>query len=497
MTAAPLADAFAAVDLGASSGRVVLGVVAPTSVTVHEVHRFPNVAVECDGVLAWDVDRLFEETLTGLAGAVAEARRHGAALRGIGVDSWGVDFALVDEAGVLTAPVRSHRGAADPAALVAARGVTEAEVYAATGVPDQAINTSFQLAAVMADGAHPGHELLLVPDLWTALLTGVRGTEPTIASTTQLFDPRRDRWVGSLLEAHGAGSVRMPSVAPLGTPAGPTSAAVTGRLGLTEPVVVHRVAGHDTASAFAFARPVRPGVAVEGLVSCGTWSLVGLPLAEPLTTEAALQAGFTNERGVEGTLFLRNLTGLWLLQQCLADWTEEDGAPVALDALLDAAEALPGHPSVLDLADERLLPPGGMPGRVAALCHEVGRPLDAGRPPLVRAVLDSLAAAYADSLAAAAEVTGCVVDRVRLVGGGSRNAVLCRLTADATGLPVTAGPAEASAIGNIAVQAVAAGSRASLAEVYADLTGAGSESVVHHPRGGSIPAEPNRRRRAH
>lgn len=475
--------AYAAVDLGASSGRVVLGLVDRETVTVHEVHRFPNVAVEQDSVLGWDVDSLFAETLTGLAAAVAECSRRGARLEGIGVDSWGVDFALVDEDGRRTGPVRSHRGVDDPRPLVAARGIDEAEVYATTGVPDQAINTSFQLASAVFGGTHAGHGLLFVPDLWVQLLTGQPGTEPTIASTSQLLDPRVDRWLPELLEAHGVAGIRMPTVFELGTVAGRTTRDITARLGLSAPVPVIRVAGHDTASAFAFARPVERGASVEGLISSGTWSLVGLALGEPLTSEEALAAGFSNERGVDGVVLVRNLSGMWLLQQCLAHWAEGDGAPVPLADLLSTAHARPGHKAVLNVADERLLPPGDMPARIAVLCAEVGRPLDGSRADVVRAVLDSLAEAYADALTEAAALADCTVGRVRVVGGGSRNAVLCQLTADATGLPVTAGPVEASAIGNIAVQAVVSGARSTVKAVYEDLTGVGSESVTYQPRG--------------
>lgn len=493
------ASAFVAVDLGASSGRVMLGTLTADGLDLHEVHRFPNRPVTTDGQLCWDIDTLFAETLDGLAKAVAQCRAIGSELMGIGIDSWGVDYALLDEAGAITRPVLHHRGASDPAAQIAARPLDEAAVFARSGVPDQAINTSFRLTQQRREGPFGGERLLFIPDLWEFLLTGVVGTEPTIASTSQLLDASSGDWSEELVTLHGLEGLRLPPVFAPGSFAGLTTAAMTSRIGSATAVPVYRVAGHDTASAFAFAEPVRAGHTGTGLVSSGTWSLVGVSAAEPSLGRDALEAGFTNERGLRGTALLQNLNGMWLLHQCIHDW-EKDAAPEApafdVAELVAEAALVPASGAVFDVADERLLAPGGMVERVARLSAEAGRPVPGTRGEIVRAVLDSLAVAYARGVRRAGELTGADLTAIRIVGGGSKNALLCQLTADASGLPVTAGPAEASSIGNIATQIVAAGLRRTLGEVYAQISGAGTRTVEYVPTTSSAsdpgPSNPTR-----
>ncbi|MGK9148959.1 rhamnulokinase [Plantibacter flavus] len=502
----PVPDRFhAAVDLGASSGRVMLGRLGADGLELREVRRFANAPVEIAGELHWDVERLFTETLRGLAEAVRQAAAAGRTLDGIGVDSWGVDGALVRDAGQDAGmrnppPVRHHRGA-DPAEPArAALLVPTPEAYAVSGVLEQAINTSSQLRSRLRTSTSdelPG-TLQLVPDLWVHLLTGAIGAERTIASTTQLFDQRTGTWADELIERWGLDAVTFPPVSDPGTLAGMTTAAVTSALGASDPIPVYRVAEHDTASALAFAAPD----GAELLVSSGSWSLAGVCLGAPVLTEEARLAEFTNEAGASGTtLLLRNLSGMWLLTECARSWSIADAAPLdpvdLVIAARDHARSEPGDasaPPVFDVGDARLLAPGDMPSRIAALCVERCGVAPEGRLGTVRSIVESLAAAYADTVAACEALTGTTVRTVRIVGGGSRNALLAERTAARTGLPVTTGPAEASSLGNLAVQLVAAGAVGTIQEAYAAFdrreasSASGATVAADDPREAKEPA---------
>lgn len=471
----------AAVDLGASSGRVMLGCWDGVALELIEVRRFTNGPIDDGGRLRWDATRLFEETLLGLTEAVRIAAAAGSTLAGIGVDGWGVDTGLVSRTIVSGAVPRvlHHRGADPSGPAAAAELVDTATAYAVTGVLEQAINTSFQLRSLAEESGGraraSARTVLLVPDLWVHLLTGAVGAERTIASTTQLLDARTGGWSAELIDRWGLRGFDFPSVDAPGTLAGQTSPAITTRMGATAPIPVYRVAGHDTASALAFAAPDGRQL----LVSSGSWSLAGLCLPAPRLTEAARLAGFTNEAGVDGTwLFLRNLAGMWLLTECARTWSAEDGRTLDPVALVDAAADADGGASttdasgavrspVFDVGDPRLLVPGDMPTRIAELCRTAGQSVPVGRVGTVRSIVESLAAAYAETASACEALTGVRLDSVRIVGGGSRNELLRRRTAARTGLPVLAGPVEASALGNLAVQLVAAGHAPSLAAVYA------------------------------
>jgi rhamnulokinase len=488
LTPSPVrASAHAAIDLGASSGRVMLGILTKDGLDLKEMHRFTNAPISDGDQLHWDIDTLFSESVIGLKRSVSECAAAGTSLTSIGIDSWGVDFALVAPSGHVHTPIRHHRGAGDPDRFIRSRGLSAESVYRISGVPDQAINTSFQLAALETEMNFNGERPLFIPDLWVYLLTGLTGTEATIASTSQLMNPTVDEWSTELVAAHGLGRLALPAISGPGSFAGMTTAAITGRIGADDAVPVFRVASHDTASAFAFARST-DGTGAQGLISSGTWSLVGVAVDEPVKTEAALRANFTNERGAHGTLLLRNLNGMWVLQECVREWERADEATVGIESLLVAAAAAAGSERVFDMADERLLPPGRMVERVGALCVEAGRPAAITRGDVVRAILDSLAASYARAIRSAETVTGTPIVSIRIVGGGSKNALLCQLTADTTGLRVLAGPAEASSIGNIAVQAVASGVCPSIGQLYSRLHGIGAETVSYVPSGDRSPA---------
>ncbi|WP_125099416.1 rhamnulokinase [Leucobacter chromiireducens] len=474
MDAPAATRAYAAVDLGASSGRVVLGTAHGQRWSFTEVHRFENGIVDTPHGEAWDLETLFAETLTGLAKAVRLCADRGDTLAGIGVDSWGVDWVLRAPDGTIELPGRSYRGAPDPGPAIAARAVPETEVYAVSGVPDQAINTALRLAAEAKRRDFSGEQLLFVPDLWLFWLTGVVGTDPTIASTSQLLDARTGEFSARLAAANGLSGVRFPPVEPVASLVGPVLPELRDRIGATTDIPVYRVAGHDTAAAFASAAPATSG-ASEALISSGTWSLVGGVLAAPVTTQEAASLGFTNERGASGTLLLRNLTGLWMLQECLREW---GAGPEERDELLASIEALPFDARTFDTSSPELLGAGDMERRVRRLCAVAGRPVEASRASVVHAIVDSLAVAYAAGVDAFERVTDVRVDRIRIVGGGSRNARLCRLTAELAQRPVLAGPTEASAFGNIALQAQASGDVTSAAAVFATL---GAEHIRSFP----------------
>jgi rhamnulokinase len=462
---------FAAVDLGGQSGRVVLGRVHDGRLTYREVHRFANMPREVEGRWYWNTDALFDATLDGLAAAAQAAEAQNDRLAGIGVDTWGVDYGLVTTAGELAGPVAHHRSAS-PDLVKRANALVPADTaWLRTGIEKAPMNTSGRLAADASAGrllASP--TALLTPDLWTFLLTGTRKAERTIASTTELLDVRTGDWALDLVQCWGIDPAVLPPVVATGAVAGPTLPAITERIGAK--ATVYHVASHDTASAVAAATSAS---GTDGVVSCGSWALAGCLADAPALGDDARQRGFTNERSADGRyLLLRNLSGLWLLESCLSAWAVGDRTKARSD-LLTRAEELPEVPLV-DVGDPVLRAPGDMPARIAELA---GRPLSPEQT--VRCILESLAAAFAASLRSAAELTGVKMRRVHLLGGGSRVGALARSTVRATGLPVLSGPAEATSIGNLMVQAVAAGAFSSLDEARAAVDFAGDEPTLREP----------------
>jgi rhamnulokinase len=472
---------FAAIDLGASSGRVVAGVYDGSTLSVVEQRRFATARIDGDPHLLWDIPAIFDETIAGLRDLQALCLRDGAVLAGIGVDSWGVDYGLLSRGRVDVGDVRHHRKAGVPADGYARFATTAEERYRRTGILDQQINTIQQLAVRRADGTVPAESTpLFIPDLWIYLLTGTVGTDPTIASTSQLLDITTGDWSEPLLAELGAGLLNMPPLRLAGSYAGATKPEIAERIGVIRPLPVFRVAGHDTASAFAFARPAARGDSTVGLVSSGTWSLAGLALAHGISTEAAREAGFTSERGARGVLMVRNLSGMWLIQESLRSWIDADPTLTLEVVLAEAAEA-PADPHVFDPGDPRLLEPGEMPRRIADLALEAGRAAPRTRGEIVRAVLDSLAAAYVTAIDAAADLAGVTIEAIRIVGGGSQSTLLCQLTADLARRPVYAGPVEATAIGNLVTQLWAAGLVEDLATGYDLVDPAAWSELVYVP----------------
>lgn len=452
-----LRPAFAAVDLGATSGRVILGRVGSDNLDLTEAHRFPNIPVHLPDGLHWNLLALFQGIVDGLR----EAARAGG-VRSIGVDSWAVDYGLLDADGVLLGTPHHYRDSrTDGAAERVWPLVGPEELYRITGLQHLPFNTVFQLASA-AGSVQSGvaRTLLMIPDLLVHWLTGSVGAEATNASTTGLFDARTGTWSAELLDRLSVDPGLLPPLRRPGDPAGTLLPHVAAHTGLDPSTPVVTVASHDTASAVAAVPVTEPGFAY---ISCGTWSLAGLELDAPVLTEASRAANFTNELGVDGTVrYLRNIMGMWLLEECRRTW-EAQGQSTHLPALLAKAARSPAFGAIIDPDDPGFLAPGDMPERIRDHCRRTGQPVPDSQGAVVRCVLESLALAHRRTLREAAELAGRDITHIHLVGGGSRNDLLCQLTADATGLPVIAGPTEATALGNILVQARAAGLVADLA----------------------------------
>jgi rhamnulokinase len=456
---------LAAVDLGASSGRVMAARVGPGRLDLHEVHRFPNRPVRTAGTLHWDVLALYAGILDGLRAAGRDLGR----LDGVGIDSWAVDYGLLDADGSLLGNPVHYRDARHETAVAAVHAaVPPAELYRVSGLQHLPFNTLFQLAA-RRDSAQvaAARTLLLVPDLLAHWLTGAIGAEVTNASTTGLLDATTREWSRPVIDGLGLPRDLFPPLRQPGERLGELLPDVLTETGLAGPVPVTAVGSHDTASAVV-------GVPADterfAYISCGTWSLVGVELEKPVLTEESRAAGFTNEVGVDGTVrYLHNVMGLWLLQECQRTWAAA-GLRSDLPDLLAAAAHVPAFPALVDADDPRFLPPGDMPARVAEACSRTGQTPPQSQAETVRCILDSLALAYRRTVRRAAELSGRDVEVVHLVGGGARNSLLCQLTADACGLPVLAGPVEAAALGNALVQARAGGALSGgLAELRALL----------------------------
>lgn len=434
----------AAVDLGASSGRVAVGEVGSDQLTLDEVHRFANQPVRAGGTLYWDVLGLYREILVGL--------RRAGPVQSIGIDSWAVDYGLLDASGrLLGNPVCYRDGRTEGVADQVLHVVPAEQLYATTGIQQLPFNTVYQLVADPG-ATSAAQTMLMIPDLLGYWLTGAIGAERTNASTTQLYDVRAGKWATGLAARMGIPSRILPPIREPGDIVGHLRPEVAAELDLPLSTPVMSVGSHDTASAVV-ATPFEPG-ANAAYISSGTWSLVGLELGEPILTEDARRANFTNEVGIDGTIrFLKNVMGLWVMTEMLRGWGRES----ELATLLVGALGAPPLQSVVDIDDLAFLPPGDMESRIVDACRVTGQPLPRTRAEFVRCVLESLALAYRRAVRLAASLSGQPIDTVHIVGGGAQNALLCQLTADACGVPVVAGPIEATILGNVLVQARAHG----------------------------------------
>jgi rhamnulokinase len=442
----------AAVDLGAASGRVVIGCGTKRGFSLREVHRFPNEPRMVDGVLRWDARALFAGICNGLRAAAADGS--GAPVDAVSVDGWGVDYGLLDGDGGLIADPACYRDprTGPPFAAVTGpgggvNGVDAEHLYRATGIAPQPVNTVFQLMADRDLGR--ARHAVLVPDLMTYWLSGQLGTELTNASTTGLLDTRVMKWADQVGEAL---SVPIKMFPPLRT-AGEVTGPAVADLGLARPPQVIVGPSHDTAAAVA-GIPAGKGFA---FVCTGTWALVGVELRAPVITEAARRAGFSNEAGVDGTTrFLRNVTGFWLLQECAREW-RASGRQVDLEELTRAAGRVRGLRALVDVQDPAFLPSGPMTQRIIRACQRASGVTLSGEGEIVRCILDSMAVAIRHAVRDAVGLTGRPVRTIHVVGGGAANALFCQLVADACQLPVVAGPVEAACWGNALIQARALG----------------------------------------
>lgn len=442
--------AVAAVDLGATSGRVVLGRIDRGRLALEVVTRFANAPVRTPDGLHWSVLELYRNVIEGLAAAV----RAEPGLASIGIDSWAVDYALLRDGRMLGTPY-SYRDERTASAVerVHAR-VSAEELYQRNGLQHLPFTTLFQLDADREAGTLGlADRMLLLPDLVAHWLTGAVSAERTNASTTGLLGVASGEWDRELMMRLAFDPSLFAPLVDAGTALGGLLPTASRGIGATAAVVT-AVGSHDTASAVVAVPATDPDFAY---ISCGTWSLVGVELERPVLTEESRRAWFTNEGGVDGRVrYLHNVMGLWLLTESVRDW-KRDGERVDLAALLAEAAAVTAPVALFDADDPAFLAPGGMPARIAAWLTAHDLPVPSTRAELVRSILESLARAYARAIRTASELSGVRVRAVHLVGGGSNNELLCRLTAEATGLPVLAGPDEATAIGNVLVQARALG----------------------------------------
>ncbi|MER3410692.1 MAG: rhamnulokinase [Thermoleophilia bacterium] len=450
-----------AVDLGAQSGRVAVARLEDGRLSLCEVHRFANAPVRAGGTLYWDILALYGGVIQGLRRAAGETDGR---VESVGVDTWGVDFALLDRAGrLLGNPVhhrdgRSARGMAYALSRFPARAL-----YERTGIQLMPINTLFQLAA-MAEAGDPtldaARTFLLVPDLLHYWLCGEVGCERTNATTTACLDLRQGAWARDLLAALGIPAAIFPQLVPPGARLGPLREDVAEETRLDRAEVV-APATHDTASAVAAVPFRQQGSAY---VSAGTWSLVGVERLQPAIDERTFAANLTNEGGVGGTVrLLRNVTGLWLLHECRRTWAEE-GREWGYEELLALAEEAAPLRSLVDPDHPSFVPPGDMPARIRSFCAATGQPVPETPGEVVRCALESVILGQRRALELLRAAAGADPAEVHVVGGGARNRLLCQWTADAAGLPVLAGPEEATLVGNACVQAMGLGELTSLAE---------------------------------
>jgi rhamnulokinase len=444
-------SAVAAVDLGATSGRVILGHVAHNELSIRPVARFPNNPVRTIDGLHWNILELYRSVLAGLTVVAREEPT----LASIAVDSWAVDYALLRGSRMVSVPYhyRDERTAAGVAAVH--ERVDAESLYAANGLQHLPFNTLFQLASDrLAGSLDAADSLLLIPDLINYWLTGMSAAERTNASTTGLVGVHSGEWDGALLEALDLPRSLFPELVDAGTSLGALLPAVATELGLGPQTRVTAVGSHDTASAVVAVPATGDDFAY---ISCGTWGLVGVELTSPVLSTAGRLANFTNEGGVDGRVrYLHNVMGLWLLSESVREW-ERGGQSIDLVALLAQASTVATPVAVFDANDPAFLAPGDMPARIAQWCTEHDVPVPRSRVEFVRSIVESLAEAFAGAVRTASELSGVTVSVIHIVGGGALNTLLCQRTADRSGLPVLAGPVEATAIGNVLVQARAQG----------------------------------------
>ena len=450
------------IDLGASSGRAMLGTLEGKKLTIREIHRFLNEPVTLCGRFVWDMPRLFHE----IKQALLKLSRSGETVDAIGIDTWGVDFGLLDKNGhLLSLPVhyRDARTNGIPEKVRAI--IPDEELFARTGIAFNSFNTLYQLYAMKEEGdpaLESAQDLLFLPDLLAYFLTGRKGTEYTIASTSQLLDPFKRDWDRELMEklgipAHIFGEVKLP-----GTVRGTLLPEIAKECGVAE-IPVIAIGGHDTASAVAAVPAQEKDFAY---ISSGTWSLLGAEVQKPLCTEGVMKANYTNEGGVDGSIrLLKNIMGLWIIQECKREW-DRRGSETSFGELVELSMQAPAFKAILDVDDACFLAPGDMPARIQAYCAKSGQPVPEGKGEISRVIYESLALKYRWAIERLEEdMLKKPIEALHIVGGGSKNALLNRFTAEAIKRPVIAGPDEGTIIGNLLVQAQALGAISGIREL--------------------------------
>ncbi len=446
---------FIAFDLGAESGRALLGTLADGRLTIAEKHRFANPMGRMRGHYHWDLLAQWEAIKAGLR----KAAQGGAKIDGIGVDTWGVDYGLIDRRGeLLSLPYMYRDGRTDGMMEQAFAAVGREWVFSATGTQFMQFNTLFQLLAEKQqnpDRLRQADRLLFMPDLFNYLFTGISRNEFSIVSTSQMYDPQAKTWAIDLMKSLDLPTHLLGEIVPSGSVIGPLSDAVADECGV-KPMPVIAPATHDTASAVA-AVPVVTGESDWCYISSGTWSLMGVELDSPIINEKSLRYNYTNEGGVGGSIrFLKNIMGLWLVQECRRYW-QAAGKTLDYTTLTQQADAATPLKSLIDPEHKPFLSPGKMPEKIAEFCRNTGQPVPQSMGEIVRCCLESLALTYRKTLEGLEDILGRRINTIHLVGGGTQNQLLNQMTADATGRAVVAGPIEATGIGNLLVQAMAVG----------------------------------------
>jgi rhamnulokinase len=442
-----------AFDLGAESGRGILGLFDGEKIRLEVVHRFPNGPVRTLDTMHWDVLRLYSEMLATLRRCAGEHRE----IASLGVDTWGVDFGLLGRGGVLLGNPRHYRDPHTEGVMESAfTKVSREEIFRQTGLQFMRFNSLFQLLALQRDRCpllEAAEHLLFMPDLFHYFFTGIKVNEFTNTTTSQIFDPTGKRWAYGLVKAFDLPGKILGTIVQPGTVLGPLRNSIAAETGI-KPIPVIAPATHDTGAAIA-------AVPAQGsswaYISSGTWSLMGAELPAPLINDKAREYNFTNEGGVGGTIrFLKNIMGLWLVQECRRSW-ERETKTFSYDDLIRLADAAPPFVSLVNPDDAGFILPDHMPRALADFCRKTNQPAPSEPGPVVRCALESLALRYRWVLQRLEELLGRRLETIHVVGGGSQNTLLCQFTADACNRPVLAGPVEATAIGNLLVQAVGLG----------------------------------------
>lgn len=445
-------SAVLAIDIGASNGRAVLGFFDGEEIALEEVHRFPNEPIMKNGTMCWDTETLFEGIKTG----IIKAKEFGE-IQSIGIDTWGVDFGLLDGKGkLLQNPVHYRDKRTEGILDTAFKRITERELYFSTGNQIMEINTAFQLLSLsekQPDLLASADCLLLMPDLFNYLLTGVKSTEQSIASTTQLLDSGIGSWSSDILDAFGIKESLFTKITSGGTILAPVSDKLCRELNIAS-IPVISVAGHDTQCA-QLAVPAEEASFV--FISSGTWSLLGTELDAPLIHEQTYRNNFTNELGFGGkTSLLKNITGLWLIQECRRQWKKE-GYDYSFSELEAMAKSSPGFTGFIDPDNPEFSKSGDLPGRIREFCFKTGQVIPENYTQVVNCIYGSLALKYRHCMNQLEQCTGCSYPAVHIVGGGAKDEYLSQLAADATGKIVFAGPEEATVLGNLCIQLLTLG----------------------------------------